>query len=217
MGLAPTARRPAGELEKARDGLEQRVAERTASLAEANQALAEAAGWHRGFLRDVLRSITEGELRFCDDVSGLPAPRGTAWGELIHLNREREFRNLQCLALGAAESCGSSAERLHDLATVVNVAGMNAIVHAGGGMAHACCDSSGTVQVWVKDAGHGITLENLPQATLARGFTTTGTLGHGLKLMLQMTDRLWLLTGPMGTTVALEQDRQPPEPGWMQR
>ena len=216
VGLAQTARRQAGELEEARDGLEQRVAERTAALAEANQALAESAGWQRGFLRDVLRSVTEGKLRLCEDARGLPAPRGTAWGELIHLSREGGLRDLRCLALGAAESGGSSEERLHDLVTAVNEAGMNAIVHAGEGAARVCCDPSGTVQVWVEDAGPGITLENLPQATLARGFTTAGTLGHGLKLMLQTTDRLWLLTGPTGTTVVLEQDRQPPEPGWMQ-
>ncbi len=217
VGLAQTARRQARELGEARDGLERRVAERTAALAEANQALAGLAGWQRGFLRDVLASVTEGRLRLCDDALGLPPPRGAACGEPIPLNGQGGLRDLRCRAIVAAERGGLPDERVHDLVTAVNEAGMNAIVHAGEGTARVCSDAGGTVQVRVEDAGHGITLENLPRATLARGFTTAGTLGHGLKLMLQTADRLWLLTGPTGTTVVLEQDRQPPEPAWMQR
>lgn len=217
VGLAQTARRQAGELEEARDGLERRVAERTAALAEAGQALAELAGWQRGFLRDVLASVTEGKLRLCDDGADLPLPRGAAWGEPIPLTGKGGLRDLRCRAVSAAERGGFPDARVQDLVTAVNEAGMNAIVHAGEGMARVCLDAGGAVQVWVEDAGHGITLENLPRATLARGFTTAGTLGHGLKLMLQTADRLWLLTGPTGTTVVLEQDRQPPEPAWMQR
>jgi anti-sigma regulatory factor (Ser/Thr protein kinase) len=217
VGLAQTARRQAGELGEARDGLERRVAERTSALAEANEALEGLAGWQRGFLRDVLASVTDGKLRLCGGVSDLPPPRGVAWGEQTPLTGAGGLRDLRCRAVSAAEHGGFPDERLHDLVTAVNEAGMNAIVHAGGGAARVRFDPTGTVQVWVEDAGQGITLENLPRATLARGFTTAGTLGHGLKLMLQTTDRLWLLTGPTGTTVVLEQDRQPPEPAWMQR
>ena len=213
--LAQTARRQAGELGEARDELEQRVAERTSALADANQALAEVAVWQRGFLRDVLASVTEGKLHLCDDVLGLPPKRGVVWGEPIPLTGKGGLRDLRCRAVSAAQNGGFSDERLHDLVTAVNEAGMNAIVHAGEGMARVCFDSQGVVQVWVEDAGQGITLENLPRATLARGFTTAGTLGHGLKLMLQAADCLWLLTGPTGTTVVLEQNRQPPDPAWM--
>ena len=77
---------------------------------------------------------------------------------------------------------------------------MNAVVHGGGGEGQVCVDGSGAVQVWVRDAGTGITMEHLPRATLERGYTTVGTLGHGFWLMLNLVDRLWLLTGPDGTT-----------------
>ena len=216
VGLAQTARRQARELGDARDGLERRVEERTAALGEANSALAAVAGWQRGFLREVLSSVTEGKLRLCDGASGLPDPLGPVWGDPVALNRAGGLRDLRCRAIGAAEAGGFPDDRLHDLVTAVNEAGMNAIVHAGEGVARVCVGAGGTVQVWVEDAGHGITLENLPRATLERGFTTAGTLGHGLKLMLQTMDRLWLLTGPSGTTVVLEQDREPPAPAWMQ-
>ena len=71
------------------------------------------------------------------------------------------------------------------------------------------------MQVWVWDEGNGITMEYLHRATLERGYTTAGTLGHGFWLMLNMVDRLWLLTGPQGTTPVMEQDATPPEALWL--
>ena len=64
----------------------------------------------------------------------------------------------------------------------------------------------------VEDQGGGIAVENLPRATLSRGFSTKATLGHGLKMMIETADRLYLLTGPSGTTVVLEQERDKPHP-----
>jgi hypothetical protein len=59
--------------------------------------------------------------------------------------------------------------------------------------------------VWIEDQGKGIAFGHLPRATLQLGFTTAGTMGFCMKLMLKTVDRLFLLTGPAGTTVVLEQ------------
>jgi hypothetical protein len=37
-------------------------------------------------------------------------------------------------------------------------------------------------------------------------------MGYGWFMTLRTADRVWLLTGPNGTTVVLEQDATPPEP-----
>ena len=92
---------------------------------------------------------------------------------------------------------------------------MNAVVHGRGGTGEICSNAQGTVQVWVTDTGQGISMEHLPRATLERGYTTAGTLGHGFWLMLNTVDRVWLLTGPSGTTIVLEQDRMAPAPAWL--
>ncbi len=212
--LAQTARTQSRALRLAQAGLEERVRERTEDLARANGALQEVAGWQRGFLRDVLAGVTEGKLRLCDGPGDLPPARGVACGGPIRLARHSGLSGLRCRVLEAAAEAGFADERVHDLVTAVNEAGMNAIVHAEAGTAWVFLDSTGVVQVRVEDAGQGISVENLPQATLSRGFTTAGTLGHGLKMMLQTTDRLWLLTGPSGTTVVLEQERTAPAPAW---
>jgi sensor histidine kinase regulating citrate/malate metabolism len=70
------------------------------------------------------------------------------------------------------------------------------------------------VQVKVADRGPGISLEHLPKATLARGFSTKATLGHGMKMILQTVDRMFLITDATGTTVVIEQDRVASLPDW---
>ncbi len=110
---------------------------------------------------------------------------------------------------------GFPDERWQDLILAAGEAAMNAVVHAGGGDGRVCIGDKGTLQVWVEDRGKGIAVHALHRATLERGYTTAGSLGHGFWLMLKTADRIWLLTGSAGTTVAIEQDRVPPEPQWL--
>lgn len=166
------------------------------------------------FLRDVLASVTEGKLRLCVSESDLPMP-GETQSEPADLTPDAGLYALQRLTEGIAEAAGHSALRQHDLMTAASEAGMNAIVHAGGGMGRVSVNAFGMVQVRVVDHGGGITMENLPRAALARGFSTKATLGHGLKMMLETADRVFLLTGPTGTTLILEQDRIAPTPAWL--
>ena len=164
----------------------------------------------RRFLRDVLASVTDGRLHLCDTVSDLP-PAAAPLSAPIVLSTESGLRGLREAVREAAQRAGLSAERSHDLLTAASEAGMNAVVHAGGGEGRVGVSATEeTVQVWITDAGGGIAVEFLPRATLEKGYTTAGTLGHGMKMILQTADRIFLLTSPAGTTVVLEQKRIPP-------
>lgn len=168
----------------------------------------------RVFLRDILAGVTEGKLRLCETPAALPK-RLTPTGESIALT-ERTLRQARMQACAVAEAQGHSDARCHDLMTAVGEAAMNAIKYANGGVVTFGIDSaSGTVQVVIADQGGGIALDNLHRATLEKGYSTGGSLGHGFWLMLQTIDRLFLLTGPAtGTTLVLEQERTPPPPPW---
>ncbi len=179
----------------------------------AQEALRESELRTRVFLRDVLGSVTEGRLRLCDSPADLPTPLPPA-GEPVSLSA-RAISGLRRCTKDTAIASHFPAERWQDLETAVGEAAMNAVVHAGGGEARVCASPGGTVQVWVRDQGAGIAVDSLHRATLERGFTTAGTLGHGFWLMLKTVDRVWLLTGPQGTTVVLEQQREAPEPSWL--
>jgi anti-sigma regulatory factor (Ser/Thr protein kinase) len=105
-------------------------------------------------------------------------------------------------------------ERQQDFETAVHEAAMNAVKYGGGGTARIHGDTgSGTLQVWVEDQGPGIA-EELIHRAVERGYTTEG-FGHGMFFMQSCADRLYLLTGPKGTTVVLEQERTPPTPSWL--
>ncbi len=181
---------------------------------EMEAAQAASAAQQRQFLRDVLASVTEGRLHLCSTPEELPPPL-TPFGEPIPLTQAEGLRALRQRTQEAAQAAGLISEGEHDLITAASEAGMNAVVHAGGGTGQVSLGPGGVVQVRVEDHGSGIDTENLPKATLFRGFSTKATLGHGMKMMLETGDRLFLLTGPGGTTVVLEKDSSEPLPGWM--
>jgi anti-sigma regulatory factor (Ser/Thr protein kinase) len=165
------------------------------------------------FLRDVLASVTDGKLRLCQSSADLPS-QGQPFGHDVALTALSGLREIRLTAKSAAIARDFFEDRWQDLITATSEAGMNAIVHAGGGISQVFVGVDGCIQVWIVDTGKGIEIEDLPRATLERGYTTMGTMGHGMKLMLQTIDRLWLLTGRGGTTVVLEQDRESHKRVW---
>ncbi len=197
------------------------LAERSRVEAENLRLLAEAeenVKRQRAFLRDVLASVTDGRLQLCDTPADLPPALSECSG-LVPLTQTSGLSQLRHEAQAAAEAVKLSEERGFDLVLAVGEAGMNAVVHAGQGTGQVFWDrASQLVQVRVEDQGEGIAVENLPRATLKRGYSTKATLGHGMKMILQTAGCLWLLTGPTGTTVVLEQGLQPVEEdvtGWL--
>ena len=215
--LAQTARRQAAALEQATHMLEARVQERTAALADANEALemsnAALATANRA-VRDILHAVTDGKLHVCEETKQLPPAFGPRPAP-IPLHRQ-DVRSLRHHVRQKALEAGLTPSRAGDLETAVGEAGMNAAVHGVDGFGEVYVSERGTVQVWVRDRGRGIDMEHLPRATLERGYTTTGTLGHGFWLILSTVDRVWLLTGAGGTTLVLEQDSDaPPSSAWL--
>ncbi len=90
-----------------------------------------------------------------------------------------------------------------DYLLCVGEAGTNAIKHAGGGemSMHRVDDA---VLTMVADSGPGIEALVLPEATLRLGYSTAGSLGMGYKAIISLADKVYLATGPAGTTMAFE-------------
>lgn len=167
----------------------------------------------QALLRDMFASVTEGRLRLCSSPDELPAPLTPLEGP-ITLSAQGGIRELRQRTLRACLAAGLPDDRRYDLETAVGEAAMNAVVHAVTGTGRVFWSDDGTVQVRVEDGGKGIAVENLPHATLQRGYSSAGTMGHDFKMILQTTDRVFLLTGANGTTVVLEQDRARALPDW---
>ena len=168
----------------------------------------------RSFLRDILYSVTEGRLRFCEDESQLP-PSLPCFVDETSFNRT-ELRIVRSSVRDAALAMGLTGDRVHDIVTASAEAAMNAVVHAKQATVKVC-GLPNTMQVWIQDNGTGIELTQLHRATLERGYTTRSSLGHGFWLMLHTCDRVWLRSMSSGTTLVLEQDAIAPRPAWLDR
>jgi PAS domain S-box-containing protein len=167
----------------------------------------------RAFLKEILFSVTEGRLRYCDSLAELP-PKLPNQSAIIDFDR-KSLAGVRQAVRQVLEPLEFPSDRGLDLLTAVGEASMNAVVHATSATAQICTNSDATVQVWISDHGKGIELTQLHRATLERGFTTQGTLGHGFWLMLRTCDRIWLFSSSDGTTVVLEQERHEPDPSWL--
>lgn len=189
-----------------------RALEENARLLEETR---QAALRQRLFMREILSIVTEGRLCLCEESGDLPAPLSPA-SDRLELSPSR-LEALRHRVAEMADSIGLPPERRDDLILATGEGAMNAVVHAGGGVAQVGADPArGVVQVRIEDRGKGIAIDQLHRATLERGYTTAGTMGHGFWMMLKTADRIWLFTEPTGTTVVLEQERagRAEEDGW---
>ena len=197
------------ELVKSRNDLERRVEERTAALRHSEEQ-------YRTFLCDVLRIVTDGKLCVCDRPDDLPLPFPFS-ASPVTLASET-LVDLRTTLRQVAKEIQFPTERFNDLLLGVGEAAMNAVVHGGGGEAIVRWlppDAEGVsdaFQVHIKDFGTGIAAHDLHRATLEDGYTTADSFGHGFGILLRLVDQVWLLTGPDGTTVVLEQGRLAPAP-----
>ncbi len=165
-------------------------------------------------LRDLLAGATDGRLTLCLTEADLPPARAAFAGPISLRGDGGGVRELRRQAAAACGAAGVAGIRAFDLETAVGEAAMNAVVHTGGGEGWVSADAPGTVQVRIQDTGAGIPIADLPNATLRRGYSTAGTMGHGFTMILMTADRVALLTGGAGTTVVLEQDTLAPAADW---
>jgi anti-sigma regulatory factor (Ser/Thr protein kinase) len=110
-----------------------------------------------------------------------------------------------------ARNLGMEEERIFDFMLCISEAATNTIKHADRGelTLHQCDDALLAV---VSDRGPGIPALSLPEVALRRGFSTAVSLGMGYKAMISLADRVYLATGPQGTTVGIEMGLHAPAP-----
>ena len=153
-------------------------------------------------LRAELSDLTNGAFRLCNNSGDLPRQAPSPC-DSVQLSPPT-LAGLRHHVMEAATKIGMTKDHCHDLTIAASEAAMNAIMHGSDGVGQVGITTTGCVQVWIRDSGKGIPREHLRDVALTSDFATAGTLGEGFEMM-QIVDRLWLLTGPDGTTIILEQ------------
>ncbi len=155
----------------------------------------------REFYRRTILAATEGKLLISerDEIDRIAGPAVASW-EVRSKPEGREVLNsISRIALDS----GMDERRAYDFLGCATEATTNAIKHAGGGRVSLHETDDGLMCV-VSDSGPGIGAMALPDVALTKHYSTAGTLGMGYKVMLHFADRVYLATGPEGTTVAIE-------------
>ena len=175
----------------------------------AEQRENEMAAHKREFYRRTILAATEGKLEICDpeQIHKLAGPPiATPW----EISSPEDTSNVRHAIADIAETFEMEDSQIYNLALCAGEAMTNAVKHASGGVVslHEVSDS---LLLIVADSGTGIAALNLPDVALTRGYSTAGTLGMGYKTMISLADRVYLSTGPGGTTVAIKMSLTPTE------
>jgi anti-sigma regulatory factor (Ser/Thr protein kinase) len=158
------------------------------------------------FYRDIVYAVTNGKLNLCE-----PGEIEERWPRSLAeqvVETEGDIKEVRDLVRHIGERAGMAEGRVEDLCLCASEAATNALKHAGGGRAWVDHDDT-LVRLRVVDAGAGIDPLELPRATLMRGYSTRASMGLGFTLMHELADRLYLHTGPQGTTLILEMSIRP--------
>jgi DNA-binding response OmpR family regulator len=158
----------------------------------------------KNILRDCIYAITGGklEMRFeRGDMERVLEGAEALSDDLIRtpsdVARIRNRIHDLCMARGLSE------DRTFDICVCTSEAVTNALKHGKEGKMRIA-ERPGLFLLWVEDSGPGIEFSRLPSSTLMKGYSTKHSLGYGFTLMLEMTDRIHLSTGPGGTALILE-------------
>ena len=175
---------------------------------EAEARLRELEEHRKEFYRRTIEAATEGKLVISerDEIERMAGPPIAS--REIHSGKDLSL--IRQDAREIAREAGMDEDRICDFILAVGEATTNAFKHTGGGTAslHRVGDS---LIVTVSDHGKGMEALALPAVALRRGYTTTTSLGMGYKAMLSIADKVYLATGPSGTTVAIEMSLRAPE------
>lgn len=162
----------------------------------------------REFYRRTIMAATEGKLLISerDQIEKLVGPPITSW----EIARGEDLGQIRRAVAELAESNGMEVNRIYDFVLAIGEATTNAFKHADGGTA-SLHKKDDCLIFKVSDMGPGIEALTLPEVALLRGYSTAGSLGMGYKAILSIADKVYLATGPSGTTVAIEMSLKPVE------
>jgi PAS domain S-box-containing protein len=179
------------------------------ALRETEEALREEQEHKLEFYRRTIMAATDGKLVITEpaEIRGIAGPAVASW----EIHTPEDIKVIRHGVEDIARSAGIEEPRLGQLAVAVGEATTNVVKHAGKGEASLHRTEDALVAI-VSDRGPGIPALTLPDVALRPGYSTTGTLGMGYKMMIQFADKVYLATGPEGTTVGIEMKLHPVEP-----
>lgn len=168
---------------------------------QAEQALQEAEQHRQEFYRRTIYAATDGKLIICEkeEIDTIAGSAIASWD----ISDKDSLRIMFSDVKKIAREQGMEEMQIPYLMGCVVESAVNATKHAGAGHASLHRTDCGLL-FKVSDNGPGIGALSLPDVALTKGYSTAGTLGMGYKIIIDSARKVYLATGPDGTTVAAE-------------
>lgn len=168
---------------------------------EKARQLQESDAHRQEFYRRTILAATDGKLVVSElkEIEEAVGPALMSWDVSSFDDLQAIYTSVKETALGT----GLRGQDVNDFMSAVVELSTNAVKHAGGGRASLHRDG-GSLFFVISDRGPGMGAMTIPDLALLKGYTTAGTLGMGYKFAIHFADRVYLATGPEGTTVAAE-------------
>lgn len=153
------------------------------------------------FYRRTIVAATNGKLVVTErsEIERIAGPAIASWT----IGDADDLPDLRREIIAVARSQGMDDIRTTRLALCAGESITNTLKYANGGTV-SLHRSRESLLLVVADRGPGIPALTLPDVALRDRFSTSGTLGMGYKVMIASGDRVYLATGPDGTTIAVE-------------
>lgn len=182
-----------------RDITERKMAEQRRKEMEAHK---------RDFYRRTILAATGAKLDITERrrIMEIAGPPVMSW----EIRRKEDVSVIRADVTKIIQSAGMEESRLYDFILAVGESTTNVLKHVGYGTA-SLRRRDDVFMFIASDRGHGIDALALPEVALKRGYTTAVSLGMGYKAMISVADKVYLATGPGGTTVAIEMSIRPAE------
>lgn len=157
---------------------------------------------------EVLYAVTSGKMRLCD-----PEEMAGEWPvdrPQIPIRREADIRTVRDAVREVAFDLGMPGGRAADMGLCASEAATNALLHGNGGWASVGA-RDGKLRIRIEDQGSGIDPDDLPRATLLKGWSKRASMGLGFTVIKETADQILLCTGPEGTRIIIEMGIAPRE------
>ena len=153
---------------------------------------------------DVLEAVTRGRLVISDDwdITRL-SNEGKKLGQAV-VKEPGDIRTVRQAVKDCLKYMVPDPEVNKFLLCISEVA-TNMLKHASGGILAWYLCNDGKIRVMAEDSGPGLSLRDLPKATLVKGVKDKKALGLGFTIMMELMNKIYLKTGEHGTTLILEQ------------
>lgn len=153
--------------------------------------------------KDVMTAVTQGKLILSNEQEITKIKNRNKSLVRLTIKEKTDVALARHEVRRLLEDLGVPANEKNRLLLCASEVITNMVKHADGGDFEIYLDGE-TLCMVAKDQGPGMSLRDIPKATLVKGFSTKKSMGFGFTILLDLLNKVYLQTNSKGTTIVME-------------